>query len=136
MAIAACVVEDEPPTALDRRPRRAPYGTSDLEPGTDSHAVAEGEAMSNSLVPRDHAEAVALFRAEIIGALARRVLDHGELAAELGTLAERAYRLPGRRATKRFGASTLERWYYAYRRGGLEALRPEAALATAAAPAS
>ena len=32
------------------------------------------------LTPRDHAEAVALFRAEIIGALARRELDHGELA--------------------------------------------------------
>jgi len=81
--------------------------------------------MSNSLVPRDHAEAVALFRAGIIGALTLRVLDRGELAAELRKLAERAYRVPGRRATKRFGASTLERWYYAYRRGGLEALRPD-----------
>lgn len=79
-----------------------------------------------SLVPRDHAEAVALFRAEIIGALARSELSHGELAKQLRKLAERKYRSPGRRASKQFGASTLERWYYAYRRGGLAALRPDA----------
>jgi transposase InsO family protein len=78
------------------------------------------------LVPRDHAEAVALFRAGVIGALARSELSHGELAAEIRKLAERRWRSPGRRATKQFGASTLERWYYAYRRGGLAALRPDA----------
>ncbi|HWU87880.1 MAG TPA: hypothetical protein VN253_11425 [Kofleriaceae bacterium] len=74
--------------------------------------------MPNSLVPRDYAEAVALFR------------------AELRKLAERKYWPPGRRATKRFGASTLERWYYAYKRGGLETLRPDARARTAVAPAS
>lgn len=79
-----------------------------------------------SLVPRDHAEAVALFRAEIIGALARSELSHGELAAEIRKLADRKVRPPGRRATKCYGVSTLERWYYAYRRGGLTALRPDA----------
>ena len=82
--------------------------------------------MPSLLVPRDHAEAVALFRAEIIGALARSELSHGELAAEIRKLAERKVRPPGRRATKCYGASTLERWYYAYRRGGLAALRPDA----------
>lgn len=41
--------------------------------------------MSNDLLlrPRDHAEAVALFRAEVIGALVRRELQRGELAAEI-----------------------------------------------------
>lgn len=82
--------------------------------------------MSDSLVPRDHAEAVALFRAQVIGALTRRELDRGELAAELRKLAECKYRPPKRRATKQYGVSTLERWYYAYRQGGLEALRPDA----------
>jgi putative transposase len=82
--------------------------------------------LSHSLVPRDHAEAVALFRAQVIGALTRSELDHGELAAELRRLAEHKYRPPGRRATKQFGVSTLERWYYAYKRGGLDALRPDA----------
>jgi putative transposase len=80
----------------------------------------------NSLVPRDHAEAVALFRAGVIGALARSELDHGELAAEIRKLAKRKFRPPGRRATKQYGASTLERWLYAYRRGGLDALKPDA----------
>jgi len=80
----------------------------------------------HSLVPRDHAEAVALFRATVIGALARCELDHGELAVELRKLAKRKFRMPGRRATKQFGASTLERWFYAYRRGGIAALHPSA----------
>ncbi len=76
------------------------------------------------LRPRDHAEAVALFRAEIVGSICHRDLTRGELAIAIRTIAECRYRPPGRRASKRFGISTLERWYYAYRRGGLEALRP------------
>jgi len=76
------------------------------------------------LTPRDHAEAVALFRAQIIGALTRRDLDRGELAAALRALAAERYRPPGSATTRQFGASTLERWFYAYRGGGLAALRP------------
>jgi len=82
--------------------------------------------VSDSFVPRDHAEAVALFRAEIIGALSRSELSRGELAAEIRKLAQRRYRPPGRRATKHYGASTLERWYYIYRREGLVGLRSDA----------
>ena len=73
---------------------------------------------------RDHAEAVALFRAQIIGALTRRDLDRGELAAAFRALAAARYRPPDRATTRQFGASTLERWFYAYRAGGLSALRP------------
>jgi transposase InsO family protein len=79
----------------------------------------------SSLVPRDHQEAVALFRASVIGALARSELSHGELAAELRKLAEKKWRPPGRRATKQYGVSTIERWLYAYRGGGLDALKPD-----------
>ena len=83
--------------------------------------------MSTDLLrPHDHAEAVALFRAEVIGSLVRRDLSRGELAAEIAKLTEVRYRPPGRQATKSYGASTFERWYYAYRRGGLAALRPDA----------
>ena len=81
---------------------------------------------SDTLVPTDHAEAVALFRGEIIGALCRRDLDHGELAAELRTLSQRRYRPPGADATRRFSVPTLERWLYRYKDGGLAALRPKA----------
>jgi transposase InsO family protein len=80
--------------------------------------------MPEFLTPRDHAEAVALFRAQIIGALSRRDLDRGELAAALRALAAERYRPPGSATTRQFGASTLERWLYAYRAGGLAALRP------------
>jgi len=62
--------------------------------------------MSDSLVSRNHAEAVALFRAQVIGAVARSQLDYSELAAELRELAGRKYRPPGRRTTKQYGVST------------------------------
>jgi hypothetical protein len=65
------------------------------------------------LRPRDHAEAVALFRAEVIGGLARRELSRGELAAALRDLAKLRFRPPGSDVTKRIAASTLERWYSA-----------------------
>ena len=80
----------------------------------------------NPLTPKDHAERTALFRSEIIGALTRRELDRGELRAELIALAQRAFRPPGYEITRRFSVTTLERWYYTYRRGGLDALRPQA----------
>jgi transposase InsO family protein len=76
------------------------------------------------LDPVDHAEAVALFRAEVIGGLARRALTRGELRAALRTLAQTRFRPPGAAATRTFSLPTLERWYYDYRRGGLTALRP------------
>jgi putative transposase len=79
----------------------------------------------DSLSPKDHAEQTALFRSEVVGALTRRDLDRGELRGELLALAARALRPPGSERTRRFSVPTLERWYYAYRRGGLEALRPQ-----------
>jgi transposase InsO family protein len=75
------------------------------------------------LGPRDHAEAVALFRAEIIGALARQELSRGELRARLRALSKQRFRSPGSRYTRCFAVSTLERWYYRYKEGGLAALR-------------
>jgi putative transposase len=78
----------------------------------------------SSLAPKDHAEAVALFRSEIVGALTRRELDRGELAHALAELSQQRFRPPGRKSTKTYSVATLERWYYAYKSGGLEALRP------------
>jgi putative transposase len=75
--------------------------------------------------PADPGERTALFRAAVIGALTRRDLDRGELAAELAALASQRFRPPGYQLTRGFSVATLERWYYAYRRGGLAALRPQ-----------
>ena len=80
--------------------------------------------MNEPLKPKDHAEAVALFRAQVIGPLLCRDYDsHGELAAALRDLAKQPVRAPGRDVTRCFSASTLERWYYRFKKGGLEALR-------------
>ena len=82
--------------------------------------------MNDELKPRDHTEAVALFRHALIGALCSRGdLTHGELAAELRALSERAVLPPGADCTRHYGASTYEAWLYAYRHGGLEALKPK-----------
>lgn len=78
----------------------------------------------SELKPKDHGEAVALFRSEIIGALTRQELDHGALRTELEQLSERHYRSPGAKVGRKYALSTLERWLYRYKKGGLEALRP------------
>lgn len=80
---------------------------------------------SNLLEPVDHAERVALFRAEIVGTLSRQDLGHGELATELRKLNEKRVRPPGRTLTRTYSIPTLERWYYAYKDGGITALRPQ-----------
>ncbi len=74
--------------------------------------------------PKDHAEAVAVFRAQVIGPALARPLSRGELAALLRELASRDYVPPGAKHRRRYGPSTLERWLYAYREGGLPSLRP------------
>ena len=76
------------------------------------------------LDPQDHAERVALFRSEIVGQLCHRELDHGELRRILVDLSQQRYRPPDSDITRTFSIPTLERWYYAYRKGGLPALRP------------
>ena len=80
--------------------------------------------MTVPITPKDHAEAIALFRQSIVGALVCRELAYGELRAELVRLSQQRYRPPGARATRRYGFSTLERWYYALKKGGIDALRP------------
>jgi putative transposase len=80
--------------------------------------------MDVELKPKDHAEQVALFRADIIGALVRRDLARGERRAELVRLSGERYRPPGADHTRTYSFPTLERWYDAYRKGGLDALRP------------
>src|SRR5215212_5587529 len=75
--------------------------------------------------PQDHAEAVAIFRAMVIGPVVHRTFSHGELAAELRELSEQRYRPPQADSTRTFSVPTLERWVYAYRADGLAGLRPK-----------
>jgi transposase InsO family protein len=82
--------------------------------------------MTDELKPKDVAEQVALFRAQVLGPLlCRGVLDHGDVAAELRALSDEYVRPPDSPRTRTYSVPTLQRWYYAYRRGGLDALRPK-----------
>jgi transposase InsO family protein len=76
------------------------------------------------LVPRDHGEAVAVFRSQVIGALMHRTLSRGELREALKDLSQQRFRPPGLAHTRCFSVPTLERWYYRWRKGGLGALVP------------
>jgi putative transposase len=80
-----------------------------------------------ALGPKDHAEAVALFRAQVIGPLCARNLDgHGELSQALRALStERFTAAPGHKQGRSYAHATLERWYYRYRALGLSGLRPK-----------
>jgi transposase InsO family protein len=78
----------------------------------------------DKLTPKDHAEEIALFRSEIVGALTRVELPRGELTARLAMLAEQRFRPPGAEATRTFAVPTLKTWYRKYKKGGLAALHP------------
>ena len=67
----------------------------------------------------------AQLRFSIIGPLLAAPPEHGELRAQLEVLAAKVYRRPSTGETIRFGASTLERWFYAAK----DAADPVAALA-------
>ena len=77
------------------------------------------------LGPADSAEAVAIYRATVIGPLMHRVLTHGQLALELRALSEQRFRPPGAASTRTYSIPTLERWLYAFRAAGLAGLRPQ-----------
>ncbi len=81
--------------------------------------------MNDKLCPKDHAEAVALFRAQVLGPVLNRDLDRGDLLQHLREIAEVRFRPPGSDVTRCYALPTLLRWNRAYRAGGLEALRPE-----------
>ena len=81
--------------------------------------------MNESLKPKDHAEAVALFRAQVLGPLLCIDVGKRELAMTLRELSTRRYMPPGAKSTRTFAPSTLQRWYYRYRAKGLAGLRPQ-----------
>ena len=68
---------------------------------------------------------MALFRFGVLGPLVSRVrLERGELKRLIRELASRPYDIPGTERC-RLGEKTIEAWYYAWRREGVEALTPK-----------
>jgi len=69
---------------------------------------------------------MALFRYSVLGPLVSRgELQRGELKATIHELATRHYDIPNS-PNSRLSEKTIEAWYYAWRRGGIEALTPKA----------
>jgi putative transposase len=68
---------------------------------------------------------VALFRLSVLGPLvSRERLERGELQQIIRELAQRDYAIPGSRRCL-VGEKTIEAWYYAWRRDGIEGLTPK-----------
>ena len=81
--------------------------------------------MNDKLRPKDHAEAIALFRAQVLGPVINRDLERGELLQLLREISQVRFRPPGSERTRSYALPTLLRWNRAYRIGGLTGLRPE-----------
>ena len=80
--------------------------------------------MEEGLKPRNHQEAVAVFRHGIIGALTQAQLDAGQLSEALKALATQRFVPPRSKVARTFSEPTLERWYYAFKKRGLAGLSP------------
>jgi transposase InsO family protein len=77
------------------------------------------------LAPKDMAEAVGIFRAQVIGPLLTRVFTtHGELADALRGLSRVHHRPPHSPATRTYSEATIERWYYRFKKNGLAGITP------------
>lgn len=76
------------------------------------------------LTPKNHGEEVALFRHGLIGELTLREMGHGERVQALRRLSRQRVMPPGSDVTRCYSIPTLERWLYAFKAGGLEALVP------------
>ncbi|MDO9013132.1 MAG: helix-turn-helix domain-containing protein [Gallionella sp.] len=67
----------------------------------------------------------ALFRLSVLGQLvSRERLQRGELQQLIRELAQREYAIPDSRRT-RLGEKTIEAWYYAWKRDGIDGLMPQ-----------
>lgn len=68
---------------------------------------------------------IALFRLTVIGPLiSRDKLRHGERRAIVKSLAEQSYKIPDSKRTH-LSPQTIENWYAAWQRGGIDALIPK-----------
>ena len=74
------------------------------------------------LAPKDTPEGVAIFRAQVIGPLLTRVFSsHGDLASAIRMLARERHLPPGASTTRHYSETTIERWYYRFKKHGLRA---------------
>lgn len=66
---------------------------------------------------------IALWRIGVLGPLVSARLEHGDIREHIDDIAKREHRKPDGCFVE-LSASTIERWYYDYKREGFEALHP------------
>ena len=70
-------------------------------------------------------DSIALFRLSVLGPMvSRERLERGELQQLIRQLAQREYAIPGSQRS-RLGEKTIEAWYYAWRKDGINGLTPK-----------
>jgi transposase InsO family protein len=74
----------------------------------------------------DAKRAIALFRLGVLGPLVSARLEHGDRTAYFVEAASRRHVMPPEGRVVRLSARTIEAWYYLHKRGGFEALIPDA----------
>lgn len=68
---------------------------------------------------------IALFRLSVLGPLTARIdISHGEIKQTIEDLSKQTYQIPNSRKVH-ISKKTLERWYYKWLKGGIEALEPK-----------
>src|SRR5688572_33286725 len=77
------------------------------------------------LMDNEMKRAVALFRFGVLGPLVSARLEHGDRKTCFDQAAERRHIQPDGREI-RLSARTIEGWYYSYKKGGFDALIPDA----------
>jgi putative transposase len=83
------------------------------------------DKQGTQLAPKDSAEAVAIFRAQVIGPLLTRAFTaHGELASAIAALSRVRHRSPNAGTTRTYSQATIERWYYRFKKRGLPGITP------------
>lgn len=79
----------------------------------------------SKLGPKDRAEAIGIFRVQVIGPLLTRAFSsHGELAEAIRVIARQQHRPPQLSVSRRYSTATIERWYYRFKRRGLPGVTP------------
>jgi transposase InsO family protein len=66
---------------------------------------------------------IALWRIGVLGPLVSARVEHGDIREHVADIVKREHRKPEGQFVE-LGASTIERWYYEYKREGFEALHP------------
>ena len=68
---------------------------------------------------------IALFRLSVLGALTSRIdIQHGELKQLLTAQSKQQFDIPNSSKVQ-VSARTIERWYYQWRKDGIEGLEPQ-----------